>query len=308
MKALPLIVAGVLLLAPAGASGPSLSKYELPTAHRFPEGIAHELGTDTFYVGSFHDGTISRGRLDMPNAAVFLAGGGNGRNVAAGLKVDGDHRLFIAAGGKGAVFVYDTSTGAFVRRFVTEYSGKEFLNDLTVTPNGDVFVTDTFHPVLYRLPAHAVHPSPTPGKLQAWLTFSGPPLVYHSGRNLNGIAHSGDGKYLVVAQVNTGNLFRIEIATKTVTRIGLGGESVSGDGLALLGRRLYAVDRPYIVKIKLAADFASGQVVSKTTDPSFAYPTTIAIAGGRMLVVNSQFDQQGGTPSLPFTVSSIPIP
>jgi sugar lactone lactonase YvrE len=308
VRALSLAAAAVLLFAPAGASGPPLPKYDLPAAHRFPEGIAHEGGTNTFYVGSFDDGTISRGRLDQPTASVFLAAGGNGRTVAAGLKVDGSHHLLIAAGGKGAVFVYDTSTGAFVRKFVTGYSGHQFLNDLTIAPNGDVFVTDTFRPVLYRIPAHAVHPSATPGTLQAWLTFSGPPLVYQSGHNLNGIAGSADGKYLVVAQPNTGKLFRIEIATRTVTRIDLGGQSVSGDGLTLLGRRLYAVDRPNVVKIKLTADFASGHVVSKTTDPSFAYPTTIAVAGGRMLVVNSQFDKQGGTPTLPFTVTSIPIP
>ena len=41
------------------------------------------------------------------------------------------------------------------------------------------------------------------------------------------------------------------------------------------------------------------------TDPSFEGPTTAAIAGNRLLVVNSQFSGPG-TP--PFTVSSIPLP
>jgi Cu-Zn family superoxide dismutase len=172
-----------------------------------------------------------------------------------------------------------------------------------------VFVTDTFHPVLYRIPAAAIHASSTTGTLQAWLTFSGPPLQYGPGNNLNGIAISHDGKYIVVAQVNTATLFRIKRATKAVHAIDLGGKTVAGDGLLLLGQRLYAVERPNVVKIKLAPDFLSGQIVSKTTDPSFAFPTTIAVVGKRMLVVNSQFDQQGGgTPTLPFTVSSIPLP
>jgi hypothetical protein len=30
--------------------------------------------------------------------------------------------------------------------------------------------------------------------------------------------------------------------------------------------------------------------------------------GGRLLVVNSQFDRQGGEPELPFTVSDVEIP
>jgi Cu-Zn family superoxide dismutase len=49
-------------------------------------------------------------------------------------------------------------------------------------------------------------------------------------------------------------------------------------------------------------------VLARVLDPSLRFPTTIALARGRMLAVNSQFDRQGGTPELPFTVSSIPIP
>jgi DNA-binding beta-propeller fold protein YncE len=298
-----------LLASPAGG-GPPLTSYQLPAAHTFPEGIAHDPGTKRFYVGSFADGTISSGKLGTAALSVFLASGGDGRTVAAGLKVDPAHRLYIAGGGKGVVWVYDTSTGALVRKFKTGYSGKQFLNDLAIAPNGDVFVTDTFHPVLYRIPAAAVHQSSTVGTLQSWLTFTGPPLQYGAGNNLNGIAISQDGKYIVVAQVNTASLFRIKRATRTLKKIDLGGQTVAGDGLLLLGRRLYAVERPNVVKIKLAADLLSGTIVSKTTDPSFAGPTTIAVVGTRMLVVNAQFDQigAGGMPTLPFTVSSIPIP
>ena len=109
-------------------------------------------------------------------------------------------------------------------------------------------------------------------------------------------------------QSNTGKLFRIEIATKQVVEIDLGGASVAGDGLWLEGKKLYAVARPDLLKIRLSRDFTRGQVVSRSSDYSFAFPTTIAIARGRMLVVNSQFDKRGGTPVLPFTVSSIKVP
>jgi len=34
----------------------------------------------------------------------------------------------------------------------------------------------------------------------------------------------------------------------------------------------------------------------------------MAIAKGRLLVVNSQFDRRGGEPVLPFTVSSVRVP
>ena len=61
-----------------------------------------------------------------------------------------------------------------------------------------------------------------------------------------------------------------------------------------------------VAKIRLDPGFASGTVVSRTSDPSFDGPTTAALARGRLLVVNSQ--GFGGTPVLPFTVSSIPAP
>jgi Cu-Zn family superoxide dismutase len=179
---------------------------------------------------------------------------------------------------------------------------------LVIAKNGDVFVTDSLRPVLYRIPAGAVVPSATTGSLEVWLDFTSTPLVYQSGFNLNGIVASSNGKYLVVVQSNTGKLFRIEIATKRVVPIDLGGEAVNGDGLWLQGRTLFAVARPNIVTLRMSGDLTRGRVVSRTTPPTLAFPTTIAIARGRMLVVNSQFDKRGGTPVLPFTVSSIKVP
>jgi hypothetical protein len=65
-----------------------------------------------------------------------------------------------------------------------------------------------------------------------------------------------------------------------------------------------------IVPVALSEDLASGEVREGFTDPSLAYPTTIAAYDGRLLVVNSQFDrrQSGEEPELPFTVSSIEVP
>ncbi len=42
------------------------------------------------------------------------------------------------------------------------------------------------------------------------------------------------------------------------------------------------------------------------TDPSFRFPTTAALAQGRLLVVNSQFNNR--TSPVDFTVSSIKRP
>lgn len=137
--------------------------------------------------------------------------------------------------------------------------------------------------------------------------------MYQSGFNLNGIAITDDGKYLIVVQSNTGKLFRIDIASRQVTEIDLSAAKLTnGDGILLRRQTLYVVgnQQELIVKVELARDFFHGTVVSSITDPSFAYPTTIAQARDRLLVVNSQFDKRGAgvKPDLPFTVSSVPLP
>ena len=149
------------------------------------------------------------------------------------------------------------------------------------------------------------------GEAEPWLNFEGTPAEYEEGFNLNGIDATEDGRYLVAVQSNTGELFRIDTASKEVVEINLGGESlVNGDGLLLDGRTVYVVlnEQELIVPVELSGEYSSGEVGKPFTDPSFAFPTTIAKTDGRLLVVNSQFDKREGQPDLPFTVSRVEAP
>ena len=298
---------GAAVLAATAAAAPRPSVYVLPGNAVFPEGIAFDQRSGHFYVSSTSDGSILRGHVDEPTAGAFIAGT-TGSFSSIGLELDDEGRLYAAGGPTGTARVYDASSGVLLRTFTSGPGG--FLNDLAVARNGDVFVTDSFRPVLWRIPAAAVVPSATPGVLEPWLDLTGTPMQYVAGFNANGIVASPDGKYLIVSQANTGELFRIELATKEVVQIDLGGELVNGDGIELRGRTLYAAANGLIAKVRLTGDLLRGEVLSRTGDPSFSSPTTIAIARGRLLVVNSQFDRLFGglPPFLPFTVSSIPIP
>ena len=89
--------------------------------------------------------------------------------------------------------------------------------------------------------------------------------------------------------------------------------TVAGDGLVLTGRTLYAVERQgdvgYIVTIALDRHLTAGTVVSRTTDPGFDDPTTAALVGRSLLVVNSQFGERAaGEEPGPFTVSRVRAP
>jgi len=288
------------LLDPAGTAAADI----------YPEGIAAR--GDTFYVGSTTDGTVYRGDLRSPTATPFLPGGADGRTSAVGMKVDG-RTLFVAGGATGRVFAYDVRTGELTGSWQVEQTGAPtFLNDIAISPRGDVYVTDSLRPALYRIERSDRSTSDVE-TLPTFLDFTGTALTYAPGFNVNGIVVSPDGRYAVVAQSNTATLFRVGLTDRSVQPVDLGGMTVAGDGLVLTGRTLYAVERQgdvgYVVTITLDRRLTSGTVVSRTTDPGFDDPTTTALVGGSLLVVNSQFgERSAGEVPGPFTVSRIRAP
>jgi Cu-Zn family superoxide dismutase len=286
----------------AGARGLP-SSYVLPGAAVFPEGIDYWPAKGHYFVSSTTDGSVLRGEIGSPTAqAAFVAPTGV-QFSAVGVTVDVKNELLYVSGGFAAnVRVANASTGAVVRTFTTGAGG--FINDGVVARGGDVFVTDSFLPMLWRIPAGA--PS---GAAEPWLSWTGTAFNHVAGQfNANGIVETENGRFLIVANLFTQELYRVDKRTKHVTLIDLHGQKVAGDGLELNGKTLYAVEPTGIAKIRLDAGYASGTVVSRTADPSFDSPTTAALARGRLIVVNSQFSRLGGTPILPFKVSSIPAP
>ncbi|WP_315092721.1 hypothetical protein [uncultured Cellulomonas sp.] len=311
-------LAALLLL---GVAIPAAGAHERPTSYLldpagpaaddiFPEGIA--VGWDAYYVGSTTDGTVYRGDLRSPTATPFLLGGTDGRTSAVGMKVD-RRTLFVAGGATGRVFAYDVRTRELTGSWTVAPTGEPtFLNDIAISPRGDVYVTDSLRPVLYRIAAQDRRTT-TVEMLPTFLDFTRTPLQYRPGFNVNGIAVSADARYAVVAQSNTATLFRIGLADGSVRPIDLAGGTVAGDGLVLTGRTLYAVERQgdvgYVVTIALDRRLTSGTVVYRTTDPGFDDPTTAALVGRSLLVVNSQFGERAaGEQPGPFTVSRVRAP
>src|SRR5215213_157977 len=210
--------------------------YLLPQDARYPEGIAAENKSGTFYVSSVDDGSIYRGKVSKEKAVLFLPGGDDGRTQAVGLELD-DGRLYVAGGQTGKVFVYETPGGDLIRSFdppAPPAQGAGFLNDVAVNPHsGDAYITDSFVPILWRVPAEEVTNSSTPGELKPWLDLSGTPIQYMTGFNLNGIVATPNGRYLLTVQSNTGNLYRIDTQTEQVSLVENLGEGtlINGDGL-----------------------------------------------------------------------------
>lgn len=286
------------------------ARFVLPGNTVFPEGIGYQASTGYFFTGSSTDGTIFRGDPRSGEVRVFLPPGSDGRTDARGMKADDANRLFICGGTTGLLFVYDTTSGALLGKFSAGGGAPNyFINDVAVTPSGDAYFTDSFSPFIYRV----YRDGQGQYQFERWQNLVNSGIVYGSGFNLNGIVATPDGKYLIVVQTNTGKLFRVDLSSRAVTEIALGEATLAnGDGLLLIGETLYVVRNrdALIVTVQLANQFSTGAVVTTFTDPSLQFPTTIAAAAGRILVVNSQMDKRMPTPNpvLPFTIGSVVVP
>jgi Cu-Zn family superoxide dismutase len=281
------------------------TSYALPGEAVFPEGVAYNPASGLFYVGSTTDGAIFEGDVASGEVTVFSEGGADGRTTAIGMKVDDQGQLWVAGGGTGQMFVYNTADGSLIANFTTPEAEATFINDVIVTPSGAYF-TDSFRPFLFRAT------DTSGGQLEPWIDFTGSALEYAEGFNLNGIVATEDGSSLITVHSGRGELYRIDIETQEVTQIDLGDATVTaGDGILLVGNTLYVSRNSAgeIVPVELSEDLSQGTVGTGFSDPSLIYPTTIAAVGdGTLLVVNSQFNNREGTPVLPFSVSQIPIP
>lgn len=274
----------------------SVRDYPLPDHLAYPEGVAYDAQRGILYTGSATNGTVYAINAATGAVSKFSEGGALGRRVALGLKVDGQGRVWIAGGQQGTVSIL-TPDGMILKVLETPMSPMPYLNDLTPAPDGNVYVTDSRRPVIFRVDRNL--------NLTAWLDLGKTPIKYGPGVNLNGIVATPDGRSLLVMQTNTGDLWRIDLRTKAVKRV-MGG-LMNGDGLLLDGRTLYvARNKDQVVsKVSLSADSGTGTLVAEEPLTGLRFPATLAMIGGDLVVTQPQLDRlQGGmAPEVPFRLT-----
>lgn len=266
----------------------------LPTGFQ-PEGIATGHG-HTIYVGSFVSGAVYQADLRTGEGSILVAPA-SGERMSVGLSYDRRSGMLFAAGGlTGGGFVYDTETGEVVQAYPFGDPEVTFVNDVVVTRHGAYF-TDSFNPVLYRVPLGPRGEVPGPSAIET-VSLTGDfdmttDCAFVAPVNANGIDATPDSKHLVLVNLCLGTLYRVEPATGVATVIDLGGESVLfGDGVLLDGRTVFVVQNVLnqIAVIQLNTELDAGTVARTITDPAFRIPTTIAEFGASLYAVNARFD------------------
>ena len=255
-----------------------------------PECIAISEGP-LAYVSSLKTGAIFLVDLEHGTHEIFVP---PIAPTAVGIGLDTHRRLFACGGIDGSLSVIDTVTRSILKRY--QLGGEQsFTNELIITPEA-VWVTDSFAPVLYKLPLGPGGELPGDGDVDR-LPLTGD-LVYQQGEtfaecfNANGIAPTPDRSGILVVQTNTGKLFRVDPATGNTTLVDLGGEDVAwGDGLVLENQTLHVVQNlaNTVSVIELDSSGTTGKVVERWTDPRFDTPTAMARFGDRFYLSNARF-------------------
>lgn len=291
------LAGSVTATATAGHAPRFPDRIELPNGFQ-PEGI--DIRNGTAYLGSLANGDIYAADLRSGAGRVISQGPGT---PSVGLKADNGGRLFVAGGPAGTGRVVDIGTGAILHNLTLTSSASTFVNDVTLTADAAWF-TDSFQPQLYRV-GRDRHGNPV-GSAQT-VPLSGDYQHVAGGFNANGIAPTPDGRGLIIVQSATATLFRVDPATGQATRIDLGGATVpNGDGLLLVGTRLYVVqnqlNRIGIVDLNRAG--TSGRLVGAISSPDFDVPTTVAAFGDRLYLPNARFGTTP-TPDTPYWVTAV---
>ena len=272
--------------------------YALTETSLYPESFVYDQQSEKIFVGAYFKGKIIT--LDLQgNTNDFII---DADLVAVvGMAIDEkNNRLLVCNSDAGIsqrsgnttigqlaqVIAYDLTTGAKLKTIDlgTLYPGGHFLNDLVIDADGNIYVTDSFSPVVYKIDGND-----TPSVLVSDSKFEVPQGTF----GLNGIIYHPDN-YLIVGRSFGGVLYKIPLSNPTdVQEISLDKSVNSLDGLLLLNNNTLGLVSNYfagpsfeeaIYKIETSNDWTSGNVTSSYTDLDGKYPTSLEMINNGLFV------------------------
>jgi hypothetical protein len=274
LSMLPVLLGGCALI---GGGSAIPDRIVIERGGFIPEGIEFDTTARRFLSGSLVDGTI----YEIGNDGSLTAFVEDSELVSSvGIEADEPRDRLLVANADRSVFngqgpglaslgVYRLSTGeriALVDLGAVSGAGDDdivFTNDVTVAPDGNVYLTDTWQNLIYR-----VDP-----EYRASVLYRFEPTT---GLGLNGIVHHDAGFLIVVAIGGQGLLYRVPIADpESAAPIDLSQPATGADGL------LWAADGSLVV-------------VSNSTSSVYAYRSADGWASAE-LVATSSFAGQATT-------------
>lgn len=263
---------------------------------QYPEGIAYSAQLDRFLVTSIPLGKIGTvatdGRYeDLLTAPELISG--------IGMKVAGD-RVFVCVGDQGRsikstpastrqtaeLLVFNLKTKALERRTdldaLIPEAEPNFANDVTLSPDGTAYVTDSFSPVIYRVKADGT----ADVLVRDNVKFSSPAF------GLNGIVYHPNG-YLIVANAGQGKLYKVDLSNGNAISEIIGTGPLPGDGLTLLNGDLYVVTGGNRVAQVRSSDNWQTALIVRFDANGYVGATTSVAVNNQIYTLNARIGEIG---------------
>ncbi len=262
-----------------------------------PEGVSYDSVSKSYFLGSLTEPVVYRinsnkqiGRFVYDKDIVS----------SAGVHIDTQRRrllvtsLDLGTSGvselkqkatRAGIGIYSLKTAeriAFVD-LAQGLSGKHLSNDIALDTDGNIYITDSFSPIIYKVDTNY-----KPSILIQDPEFEG------EGFNLNGIVFHPDG-YLIVSNYSSNSLYKVPLKNpKNWSKIELSTTLSGPDGLVLLSENKLAViensDGGNVSILHSTNNWHSAKLKSAHSLDS-AFPTTATLAKGKLMVLDGQIDK-----------------
>jgi len=274
---------------------PSSIEVNAPKLH--PEGITYHDKSKRFFLSSIYEGKI----ISVNHEGVIKEFAKDESLVSTiGMHVDKkNNRLVVCNSDSGfgvkstkettgrlaQVLMYDLSTGDKLQTvdLASLYQGGHFANDLTFDEVGNIYVTDSFSPVIYKIDTKGV-----PSILLENELFRAPQGSF----GLNGIVYHDN--FLIVARADVGKLYKVPLDNpNNIKEIVLDGVVNSVDGLLLQkDKSLILVSNNFsaapfdeaVYKIQTTDNWNSGSIKAVRKIKGNVFPTTVTEVGDSVFV------------------------
>lgn len=288
-------------------------KIEFNAYDVYPEGIAHDAKSNVFYVSGVRHATV--GKVTMGGGYIQLWQDTTLKSTY-GMKLEpSGKKLWICAGDANyskhtspathkkmiRLIAIDVSTGRKVNDVdLSNFVGdKHFANDLAMDDKGNIYITDSFSPNIYKVDAS--------GKASIFISS---PLFMSANIGLNGILVHPSG-YLLTVNSGAGSLFKVPLSDPSnITKVKIDQFFPGGDGLVLINSSTIAMVQNQSVnkvhKIVSGDGWQTAKVTMATPSSAlFAQPSTAVVVGNTVWVLNSRLNELADSMHVPSAKFSI---
>lgn len=265
----------------------------------YPEGTAWYSTDSVFFVSSVTTGAIVKVH---PNNTYSVFYADASLKSSYGMKVDMPrHKLWVCTGDANySIYSTPATYKKMIRLIGLDLTsglkiddidlsnlvpGQHFANDLTLDANGNIYITDSYSPAIYKVDT----------RMKASV-FSQNPLYKSIDIGLNGIVWHPNG-YLIVAHSTNGALYKVSLKNPDVAeKIDAGTFFPGADGLLFDGMGNLAVVQNKgtnkVFQLRSADNWSTAQVTGSTILlDRLDNPTTLTKKNQQLFVLNAKINE-----------------